>query len=73
MGIETEISSAWMLPLLVWIIGGPIWARFSRWKPLKDSTPAQNKRKMLTLVIVGGPLLWIIVAILVQVKKRRPG
>lgn len=61
----------WVIPLLVWLIGGPIWARFSRWKPLKDSTAAENKKKMWTLVIVGGPLLWLIIAVIVQIKKRK--
>ncbi len=65
--------SFWIAALLTWIIGGPIWARYSRWVRPSNSTKKSDRRKLILLMVFGGPLLWLFAATVVTVRRYKTG
>jgi len=61
--------SFWMAALLTWIIGGPIWARYSKWVRPSESTKKSDRNKLILLMVFGGPLLWLFAIIIVAVRR----
>ncbi len=61
--------SIWWAALLTWIIGGPIWARYSKWKRPSKATRSSDRTKLILLLVFGGPFLWLYAATVVTMRR----